>query len=78
MDTIYKCSTCGEEFHDPAKCKDHERKAHIPLEAIPCPTCHGEGGYEGTDGCDWRQCYTCDGVGKVIPRIKSGVVYEKI
>lgn len=78
MDTIHKCSTCGEEFHDPAKCKEHERREHIPPEAITCPTCKGEGGYSGNDGVDWRHCYTCDGIGKVIPKIQTQTVYEKI
>jgi DNA-directed RNA polymerase subunit RPC12/RpoP len=75
---IYKCSKCGKEFTDPKVCSTHERKDHIPPEAIICPICNGTGWVDGTDGCDCFVCYTCDGIGKVIPKTHTQTVYEKI
>ena len=87
MKNIYVCDYCGRDnFKTAEECEQHE-KAHRLEElqkkvpgSIICPSCNGDGGYYGNDGCDWNTCYVCGGKGIVIPRskVEVKVTYEKI
>lgn len=87
MKYVYVCDYCGrDDFKTADECKKHE-KAHRLEEkmkkvpgAVICPSCNGEGGYYGNDGCNWRECNLCGGEGVVIPHseVVEKVTYERI
>jgi|LGVE01.1.fsa_nt_gb hypothetical protein len=83
MKKMYKCEVCektSESSMEIENCEDRhkvdEKRKTMSPEAIECPMCNGVGGYYGNDGCDWRFCGKCDGVGFVIP--VNAVSYQKI
>lgn len=85
MKKIFKCDICGKESENQSvieKCENthsiEAKRKIMPAEAIICPTCKGKGDYEGNDGCDYRCCYVCGGVGFVIPVEIKTIQYQKI
>jgi|GEM_PF-2221054 len=81
----YLCEVCGKEsksYLEIVQCEDQhkieKRLKNMPSNAVKCPTCDGKGSYYGSDECDVRSCYACDGVGFVIPVKTVTTSYQKI
>jgi len=81
----YICEICNEDFKTEKECEIHESKHELealkkltPEGAIICPSCKGTGDATGSDGCDYRSCYTCHGKKFVIPEIVTKTIYKPI
>lgn len=81
----YVCDTCDKPFKSAKECLEHETK-HIleklretmPVDAIICPECKGTGDAWGTDGCDYKTCYTCKGKRFIVLKHVQMAVYKEI
>lgn len=81
----FLCEKCSKTFSSQEECKKHEKqheleelKKSVPDGAIICPDCNGTGDAFGSDGCDYRCCYTCLGKKFVIPKKTTKITYQHI